>query len=392
MAINDNELVNRADLDLLSEPESHSGAMEVIKIEFRLSNDHDLLNRANLGLLPEPKGRFGSFGVSAVLNVAAGAILVLITMAQVHQQKVHQYQATELIFPVVQPKPYIPPAPKVKVIPPPPHIQKPKIAIPKPRPEIPKPEVVKMPTPEAPHLVAAPPKAVAPPPQPKVGLFKSARPTQVANNNSAPTIKTGGFGDPAGVTPNPNASRPATIAAVGAFGSAPGPAQGAGAARRGSVHGTSFGSGVVNGVPGGRDRGTVASAGFSSGVVGGTGAPGNHGTVAMGSFGGPVGNGSGAPHVARVEAPASTPIVVVAKPLPQYTQEAKQLKIEGDVTLEVRFTASGRVQVLRVVSGLGHGLDQQAMLAAERIRFKPATRNGEPVDEVSVIHISFQLA
>jgi hypothetical protein len=32
------------------------------------------------------------------------------------------------------------------------------------------------------------------------------------------------------------------------------------------------------------------------------------------------------------------------------------------------------------------------MLAAERIRFKPATKNGEPVDQVSVIHISFQLA
>lgn len=358
------------------------------------NNDNDLLNRANLGLLPEPQGRFGSFGVSTVVNILAGAILVLITMAQVRQQKVQHYQTTELIFPVVQPKPYIPPVPKVKVVPPPPKVeQKPKIETPKPQPEPPKPQIVKMPTPEAPHIVAAPPKAVTPPPQPKVGLFKSAAPTQVANNNSAPTMKTGGFGDPVGVTPNPNASRPATIAAVGSFGSAPGPAQGAGAARQGSVRGTSFGSGVANGVPGGKDRGAVASAGFSSGVIGGTGAPGSHGTAAVGSagFGTPTGGGPSTARAAKADPPA-TPIVVVTKPLPQYTAEAKQLKIEGDVTLEVRFTASGQVQVLRVMNGLGHGLDEQARQAAERIRFKPATRNGEPVDQVSVIHISFQLA
>jgi TonB family protein len=357
------------------------------------SNNNDLLNRANLGLLPEPQGRFGSFGVSTVVNVVAGAILVLLTMAQVHKEKMRHYESTELVFPVEQPKPYVPPVPKVKIIPPPPTVEHPpKIALPKPQPEPPKPVAVKLPTPETPHLVAAPPKAVAPPPQPKVGLFKSAAPTQVANNTSAPSVKMGGFGDPVGVTPNPNASKPATIAAVGAFGSAPGPAQGAGAARQGGVQGTTFGSGVANGVPGGKDRGTVASAGFSNGVVGGTGAPGSHGTVATAGFASPANNASGSPHVVKVDQPASTPIVVVAKPLPQYTSEAKQMKIEGDVTLEVRFTASGQVQVLRVVNGLGHGLDQQAMLAAQRIRFKPATRNGEPVDQVSVIHISFQLA
>lgn len=357
------------------------------------SNDNDLLNHENFGLLPEPKGRFGSFGISSIINIVAGAILVLITMAQVHKEKTQHYQTTELVFPVEQPKPYIPPVPKVKVIPPPPKVeQPPKITIPKPRPiEPPKPVIVKIPTPEVHPMVAAPPRRVTPPPQPKVGLFKSATPTHVANNMSAPSVKTGGFGDPEGVTPNPHADRPATIAAVGAFGAAPGPARGAGAARQGSVHGTAFGSGVANGVPGGRDRGTVASAGFSNGVIGGTGERGSHGTVATGHFGEPASN-AGGQRAVKTEEAASTPLVVVAKPLPQYTQEAKQLKIQGDVTLEVRFTASGRVEVLRVISGLGHGLDEQAKLAAERIRFKPATKNGAPVDQVSVIHISFQLA
>jgi TonB family protein len=357
------------------------------------NDNNDVLNHANLGLLPEPKGRFGSFGVSTIVNAVAGGILILLTMAHAHQEKVQQYQTTTLVFPVEQQKPYIPPVPKIKVIPPPPKVeQPPKSAIPKPQPEPPKPVPVKIPTPVAPPMVAAPPKAVTPPPQPKVGLFKSATPTPVANNTVAPTVKTGGFGDPVGVTPNPNASKPANIAAAGAFNAAPGPAQGAGAARAGSVHGTAFGSGVANGVPGGKDRGAVASAGFSSGVVGGTGAPGSHGTVATGAFGSPGSGGAGTQAVAKVQEPAATPIVLVAKPLPQYTPEAKQLRIEGDVTMEVRFTASGQVQVLRIMNGLGHGLDEQARLAAERIRFKPATKNGQPVDQVSVIRISFQLA
>lgn len=358
------------------------------------NKDNDLLNRANLGLLPEPEGRFGSFGVSTVVNAVAGGILILLTMAHVHEEKMRQYQTTTLVFPVEPPKPYIPPpVPRIKVVAPPPKIeQPPKITIPKPQPDVPKPVVVKIPTPAAPAVPAAPPKAVTPPPQPKVGLFKSATPTPVANNTAAPTVKAGGFGDPVGVTPNPNANKPATIAAAGAFNAAPGPAQGAGAARAGSVQGTSFGSGVANGVPGGKDRGAVASAGFSNGVVGGTGKPGSHGTVATGAFSTPGSNGPGTQTAAKVQEPASTPIVLVAKPLPQYTPEAKQLRIEGDVTLEVRFTASGQVQVLRIMNGLGHGLDEQAKLAAERIRFKPATKNGQPVDQVSVIRITFQLA
>jgi TonB family protein len=84
--------------------------------------------------------------------------------------------------------------------------------------------------------------------------------------------------------------------------------------------------------------------------------------------------------------------VVLEKPLPVYTAEARQLKIEGDVTLQVCFTASGSVHVLKLIDGLGHGLDEQAWKAAEQIRFRPATRSGRPVDQVSVVHVTFQLA
>jgi TonB family protein len=102
--------------------------------------------------------------------------------------------------------------------------------------------------------------------------------------------------------------------------------------------------------------------------------------------------GAGAAPSAHSHEAAETPIVVLAKPLPAYTAEARQLKIQGDVTLQVRFEASGQVEVLRVISGLGHGLDEQARLAAERIRFKPATKDGHPIDEVSIIHVTFQMA
>lgn len=354
----------------------------------------DPLNHANFGLLPEEKGRFGSFGLSLVINLAVAGLIALLSLAGMHQIKKEKENTAILVFPTVPPKPPIPPpVPKVRVVAPPPKLEKPKIEIPKPRPvvEPPKIEPIKVHE-EAPHVAPAPPLRVTPPPQPKVGLFASQHPTTVANNMQHPSTKTGGFGDPHGLQPNPNANRPANIAAVGSFSGTPGlGAPGAGAARRGSVQGVAFGSGVANGVPGGHDRGTVASAGFSNGVVGGTGRPGGTGRVAQTGFGSaPAGPAASTPR--KPEVANTTPLQILNKPRPGYTEEARRLKIEGDVTLRVRFTASGQVEVLGVVNGLGYGLDELAKSAAERIQFKPATRDGHPVDEVTVIHVTFQLA
>lgn len=68
------------------------------------------------------------------------------------------------------------------------------------------------------------------------------------------------------------------------------------------------------------------------------------------------------------------------------------MKLEGEVLLEVVFSASGHIEVKRVVRGLGHGLDEAAIRAAEQIKFKPATRGGAPVDSTATLHIVFQLA
>jgi len=90
--------------------------------------------------------------------------------------------------------------------------------------------------------------------------------------------------------------------------------------------------------------------------------------------------------------PPSTAAQILAKPRPAYTEEARRLEIEGEVQLEVLFGASGEVHILRVVRGLGHGLDENAVTAAKAIRFLPAKRDGHTVDSTATVHIIFQLA
>jgi TonB family protein len=348
-----------------------------------------------LGLLPEPEGRGRYFTVAFIANVIFAALLILFTMAAARKAaRIRTYERTELIFPVQVIKPPPPVVPRVKVVAPPPKVQ-PKVELPrqiekpKPQPEPPKIEVAKL-TPVMPQVPAARPKAVVTPPLPKVGLFASNNPTPVANNKSAPTVTTGGFGNPAGAVANPNASKASNTPTVGSFAAAPGAGQGAGSARPGSVHGTSFGSGVANGVPGGTSKGAVASAGFGTGTVGGTGTA-AHGTVATANFSNTVAATPAAPKVRAQEA-STVGVVLTSKPRPAYSEEARQLRIEGEVTLQVRFTAGGQVEVLRVVRGLGHGLDEEAKRAATQIRFKPALKNGQPVDQISNVNITFQLA
>jgi TonB family protein len=86
------------------------------------------------------------------------------------------------------------------------------------------------------------------------------------------------------------------------------------------------------------------------------------------------------------------PAEILSKPTPIYTEEARSKRIEGEVLLEVVFEATGRLHVVKIVRGLGHGLDDAAVHAAEQIRFKPALKDGQPSDSTAVVHIIFQLA
>jgi TonB family protein len=98
------------------------------------------------------------------------------------------------------------------------------------------------------------------------------------------------------------------------------------------------------------------------------------------------------PSVAALTKPIERPVEIVFKPTPDYTDEARSARIEGTVSLELEFTAGGDVRVLRVVRGLGHGLDEVAQRAALRIRFKPAQSDGRPVDSRATVHITFRLS
>ena len=191
-------------------------------------------------------------------------------------------------------------------------------------------------------------------------------------------VQTGGFGDPNGIPGKGDPNKRANIAQKGSWDLPGGPGYG---------NGTGGASGV---------RGTVASAGFGNGVaipVGGSGQGGRRGTVQQGGFSAATTAPSEGPKARAAAAPATQPVEILEKPNPKYTEEARQLKLEGEVLLQVVFPASGgSVQVIRVIRGLGHGLDETAMRAAQQIRYKPARREGQPVDFPATVHIVFQLA
>jgi protein TonB len=89
---------------------------------------------------------------------------------------------------------------------------------------------------------------------------------------------------------------------------------------------------------------------------------------------------------------ASRPTVVF-KPKPEYTAEAIRLHLEGTVSVKIRVTPSGSVEVIGVTSPLGHGLDESAVRAVQSTKFKPAVdASGTPVPWEGIVSVSFQLA
>ncbi len=342
---------------------------------------------ATLGLLPEPERSLGSFFTSTVINGVILAIMLYIgaTAKQVIDQ--HRYEETLLILPAKQP----PPPPKQKM-PPPPKVEPPKPVevkfeaprIHMPRPE-PKPDLkpivaeVKLPAPifktDKPNVIEAP--------QPKSALRPAAMPAQ--DNKVKPSTAPVHLGQTFGVVPNPNAKGPATVAAIGnEYGNMKGPA----IAPHGVVGSTGIGDGIKFGNNGGRPGGRVASVAVPVATV----AKGPSGIGKVASTGIPAAPTAVLAAPRPVTGPAATNLEVLSKPQPEYTSEAKQLRVQGDVILRVTFTASGQVVVQGVVHGLGHGLDEEARRVAQQIRFRPATRNGQAVDMTTNITISFQLA
>ena len=335
-----------------------------------------------LGLLPEPRISWRTVATGYGLVVLLILMLINLRLLIPERLQLNEgYHVTELIpVPALRPEPYKPkPAPVIhaKLLPPAP-VPFPKMIVPHelqaPKPEVPAPPKVIVANSFAPAELKVPPSAARPSQIIHTGEFgSSATPTV---NAPVQKVQTGGFGDPNGIPGQGKANAKLMAANTGSFDLPQGPGQGNGA-------------GGAKGI-----KGTIASAGFGNGIAQpgvGDGRSNGRGIQTAG-FGTQEVAQLGKPKINLDSGPPTTPVEILFKPNPIYTPEARAAKIEGEVLIEVMFGANGQLQVNRVVRGLGHGLDEAAVTAANRMRFKPALRNGQPVDSTAIVHVVFQLA
>jgi len=348
--------------------------------------------RAPFTLLAEGEPRWSSFG--AGFGIEFLFIVIIVGAPMVMPQKLdtaRHYWFTPIYSPPVvawkpQPQPQpVKPVVEKKPVP----IEKPKLVAMKPKPEIiappPKPKIV---APVFTAPVARPATGHRNTSRPEVPeivhSFPDARPNTSLGSSAIPTLKkpreqvqTGGFGDPNGVPATGDPNKRANIAKLGSYDLPSGPGYG-------------------NGTGGARGaKGVVASAGFGNGVANGGrgGSGGSQGSVKQGVFVDqrPT-NEAPKPRNQASSTPRTEPVEILFKPKPVYTDLARQKRIEGEVLVEVVFTTTGEVRVLRVTRGLGYGLDEAAVAAARQIRFRPARQDGQPVDSTATVHILFELA
>jgi TonB family protein len=102
--------------------------------------------------------------------------------------------------------------------------------------------------------------------------------------------------------------------------------------------------------------------------------------------GAPVGPLQGAPVPGGV-----TPPALLSQVQAQYTDVAREARLEGTVKLQATVQQDGTVTDIQVVQGLGMGLDEAAVAAVRQWRFRPATRNGEPVAARLGFDVNFRL-
>jgi TonB family protein len=267
-----------------------------------------------------------------------------------------------------------------------------------PLPKMDKPEAPPSVVPAVPHIDVAQPAVTAPSrPAVQTGAFSKADASRVTTSAPPRDVQTGGFGDPNGV-PARTSDRLANIASLGAFDlpAASGAGNGTGGSRgtRGVVAGAGFGSADAStGTAAGRgSRGVVAGAGFGGPAASTSAAPITDRNVKQSGFEQQA-QAAPSPGPKKIDAgPPDKPVEITFKPRPDYTEDARKLRLEGEVLVHVLFKATGEISVLDLVRGLGHGLDDNAIRAAQQIRFKPAMRAGQPVDSTATVHIIFQLA
>ncbi len=138
------------------------------------------------------------------------------------------------------------------------------------------------------------------------------------------------------------------------------------------------GSGEGIGTGSGTGMGPGRGPGYGPGANGGTGGS-TEGGISSGPGSGMYGAGLVNPEI-------------VERALPYYTEEARKARTQGVVVLQVTIRANGSVDNIRVVRGLGHGLDESAIhTVATKWRFKPARYRGVPVEIQALIEVNFRL-
>lgn len=139
---------------------------------------------------------------------------------------------------------------------------------------------------------------------------------------------------------------------------------------------------LSNGPGSGGGIGSGSGGGVGSGKGGGFG-PGEGGGVGGGQYG----FGGGVFHVGGgVSAP-----VLLYKVEPEYSEEARKAKYQGTVIVMADIDTSGHVMNARIVRSLGLGLDEQALDAIKKWKFRPGYKDGKPVIVEATIEVNFRL-
>ena len=86
-----------------------------------------------------------------------------------------------------------------------------------------------------------------------------------------------------------------------------------------------------------------------------------------------------------------TPILLITKPSPAYTDAARKKKLSGTASMRVTFTKKGWVARVFVLESPGDELTRQAFFAAIRIKFLPTERNGEPIAIIKPVQYIFSI-
>jgi TonB family protein len=141
--------------------------------------------------------------------------------------------------------------------------------------------------------------------------------------------------------------------------------------------------GDPNGVAGPPSGGRGSGGGIGYGI--GTGVGDSHGPgYGPGPGGGGVTGGGG--FLGAITEP-----VLLWKIEPEYTDEARRARVQGTVVLHIEVDTRGQAQNITVRQSLGLGLDERAVEAVRRWRFRPGYRNGKPWVTAAMVQVNFRL-